>query len=242
MLESKIPHVLRNRSLILLLLARISIAFAFQMLTIAVGWQIYSITGSPFYLGLVGLVQFLPMFLLTLVVGYVADHFDRKLIICLCQIISGVGIFTLALGNFGGWITKESILITIFFISIANAFQGPPMQALLPNVVSKELFPQAAAWSASAFQFAIILGPALGGILYAFGPQVVYCISGSLALLASVIVFFISTINKEETKREPVSLKSIFAGISFIRSHKGINNSIAFWNFTQNSSPCAISK
>lgn len=82
MFPLKVPLAFQNRSLILLLAARISTTIAFQILSVAVGWQIYSLTQMPFYLGLVGLVQFLPMFLLTLVVGYVADRYDRKLIIC----------------------------------------------------------------------------------------------------------------------------------------------------------------
>ncbi len=222
----KIPTILRNRSLIQFLLGRILIVFAFQMMTVAIGWQIYSITGSAFYLGLVGLTEFFPMFMLTLVVGYVADHFNRKLIICICQTISGIGILTLSAGSFGGWISKESILITIFFIAAANAFQGPPMQALLPNIVSKEDFPQAAAWSASAFQFSVIVGPAFGGILYVFGAGAVYLAAGAMAILAAFMISFISVTN-EQTKREPVSFKSLFAGISFIKSKPTILGAIS---------------
>ena len=92
----KVPLIFQNKSLILLLAARISTTIAFQILTVAVGWQIYSLTQMPFYLGLVGLAQFLPMFLLTLVVGYVADRYDRKLIICFSQIVESIGIFLLA--------------------------------------------------------------------------------------------------------------------------------------------------
>ena len=211
------PTILQNKSLRLLMGARISTAIAFQMLTVAIGWQIYSITQSAFYLGLVGLVQFLPMFLLTLVVGHVADRYDRKTIICTSQIIEGVGILCLALGSYNGWITKERILIIIFFIGIANAFQGPPMQALLPNIVSKKDFPQAAAMTASAFQFAVIIGPGLGGFLYSVGPGIVYLISGILVLLTSMLISFISLKNVQ-AKPEPATIKSVFAGISFIKN------------------------
>ena len=102
MFSLKVPLVFQNRSLILLLAARISTTIAFQMLSVAVGWQIYSLTQMPFYLGLVGLVQFLPMFLLTLVVGYVADRYDRKLIICFSQIVESIGIFLLAFESHNG--------------------------------------------------------------------------------------------------------------------------------------------
>jgi MFS family permease len=170
MFSLKIPSVLNNRSLLILLTARISTSIAFQMLTVAVGWQIYSITQMPIYLGLVGLIQFLPMVLLTLVVGYVADRYNRKLIICLSQIIESIGIFLLAYQSHIGSINEEGILLTVFFISTANAFQGPSMQSLLPNVVNKEVFPKVAAIAASTAQFAFIAGPAIGGILYTNGP------------------------------------------------------------------------
>ena len=222
----KVPLIFQNKSLVLLLAARISTTIAFQMLTVAVGWQIYSLTKMPFYLGLVGLVQFLPMFLLTLVVGYVADRYDRKLIICFSQIVESIGIFLLAFENHNGWITKEGILVTIFFISIANAFQGPSMQSLLPNVVSKELFPKAVALATSTAQVAIILGPAIGGVLYALNPEVAYSMAGILPLATSVIILFISA-KKQPSNSEPLTMNSILGGISFIKSKPVILGAIS---------------
>ena len=226
MFSFKVPPVLHNKSLVLLLAARISTSIAFQMLTVAVGWQIYSITQMPIYLGLVGLVQFLPMVLLTLVVGYVADRYDRKLIICFSQIAESIGIFLLAYESHIGSITEEGILVTIFFISTANAFQGPSMQSLLPNVVSKEVFPEVAALAASTAQFAFIIGPAIGGILYALDPEAVYSIAGILTLATSVIILFVS-IRKGSQNSEPVTRNSIFGGIAFIRSKPAILGAIS---------------
>ncbi|WP_292380474.1 MFS transporter [Methanosarcina sp. UBA289] len=222
----KIPPILHNRSLVLLLAARISTAIAFQMLTVAVGWQIYSITQMPIYLGLVGLVQFLPMVLLTLVVGYLADRYDRKLIISSSQIAESIGIFLLAYESYVGSITEEGILITIFFVSTANAFQGPSMQSLLPNIVSREVFPEVAALSASTAQFAFIIGPAIGGILYTLNPEVVYSVAGMLTLATSVIILFVS-IRMGSQNSEPVTRNSIFGGIAFIRSKPAILGAIS---------------
>lgn len=216
----------QNKSLLLFLIARASMAFANQMVTVAVGWQIYAITESSFYLGLVGLVQFLPMFLLILLAGYVADRFNRRLIICLCQILGGLGVLLLALGSYKGWITKEGILIIVFFLGTVNAFQGPSMQALLPNIVSKELFPKAATLSASAFQFATILGPAMGGIAYSLGPAVVYSMAGVLYLLTSMVIFFTS-VTQEQSKKETITIKSLFTGLSFIKSKPVILGAIS---------------
>lgn len=222
----KIPKVLKNRSLLLFLLARIAITLAFQMITVAIGWQIYALTKSTFYLGLVGLVQFLPMFVLTLLVGYVADNFNRKLVICLSLTIESVGVLLLGLGSLNGWINKDGILIIIFFIAVANSFQGPPMQAILPNIVSKELFPEAAAWSASANQFAVIVGPALGGIFYAFGANIVYFMSCSLIIISVSFIFFIS-VTRGQVHTSAISLDTIFAGIKFIKSNPIILGSIS---------------
>jgi len=210
----------------ILLTSRVATTLAIQMLTVAVGWQMYSLTQSAFYLGLVGLVQFLPMILLTLVVGHVADRYDRKLIISLSQMVESLTVFLLAFGCYHGWINKESILVIIFFIGIANSFQGPPMQALLPNIVSEDTFPKAAALMASVFQFAVIIGPGLGGILYSFGPGVVYTISGSLLFISSMVILFIS-VKKKEVKLEPKTLKTLFAGISFIKNRPVILGAIS---------------
>lgn len=219
-------NFLRNKSLIFLIIARMSTTIASQMLTVAVGWQIYSITKDPFYLGLVGLVQFLPMLLLTLVVGHAADRYNRKVIVCTSLIVEGVGIFLLALGSFHGWISKERILLFIFFIGTAGAFQGPPMQALLPNIVTKEVFPRATALMSSVSEFTVIIGPSLGGFLYSLGPGTVYSISGSLIILASILIFFI-VLKSEQTKPDPATLKSLFAGITFIKSRPIILGAIS---------------
>ena len=226
MFSLKVPSLLHNRSLVFLLCARIATTIAFQMLTVAVGWQIYSITKKPIYLGLVGLVQFLPMFLLTLVVGYVADRYDRKLIISLSQIVESIGIFLLAYESHIGLITEKGILVTVFFVSIANAFQGPSMQSLLPNVVIKEVFPEVAALSASTAQFASIMGPAIGGAIYALNPELVYSVAGVLTLMSSVIILFVSVMNNVK-KSESITKNSIFGGIAFIKSKPAILGAIS---------------
>lgn len=220
--QSKLP----NKSLLFLLISRVSTTIAFQMLSVAVGWQIFSLTKKPLYLGLVGLVQFLPMILLTLVVGQVADRYNRKMIICFSQIVESMALFFLAFSSFDGTLTKEKILIIMFFIGAANSFQGPPMQALLPNIVSKKDFPKATALMSSVGEFAVIIGPGLGGILYTLGPVVVYSVSSMLLLVSAAVVPFI-IIKVVQAKPEPVTLNSLFAGISFIKSKPVILGAIS---------------
>jgi MFS family permease len=221
-----IPSVFDHRPFKLFLCARAATFMAFQMLAVAVGWQIYELTGSAMYLGLVGLAQFMPMFLLTLVVGHVADRYDRRSIARICQAVEGLAAGVLALGSFSGWQSKWSILIIIFIVGGGRAFEGPSLQALLPGLVPIKLFPRAAAWSTSAMQTATIVGPALGGFLYVAGPAVVYATAGVLFLAASVFIALIR-IERVPSKHEPVSIRSLFAGISFIRSRKEILGAIS---------------
>jgi len=199
---------------------------AFQMQGVAVGWNIYALTGSAIYLGLVGLAQFLPMFILTLAVGHVADRYNRRFIARLCQIIEGLAAGTLAWGSLGGWQSKESILIIMFVVGAVHAFEGPTMQALLPELVPPRLIPRAAAWSASAMQTASILGPAVGGLLYAAGPTAVYAIACLLFLFANAFLAFIRH-KSPSIKGEPSSIQSLLAGIAFIRGNPIILGAIS---------------
>lgn len=199
------------------MVARVSTNFAYQMLTVAVGWQMYSLTHSAFYLGLVGLVQFLPMLLLSIFVGHASDRYDRRKIITISQVVQSMFILILAFEGFSGLITKERFLILIFFIAVAHSFEGPPMQALLPNIVSRAIFPRASALMSSVSELAVIIGPAVGGILYSFGSTLVYALTGTLYLISGLLISQIS-MRKEKFKPEPTSLKSLFAGIFFIKS------------------------
>lgn len=218
--------VLRHEPFRLFWLARVCSSVALQMQAVAVGWQIYALTGSVFYLGLVGLAQFLPMFLLTLAVGHVADRYDRRRIAGVCQVLEGAALALLALGSHGGWLDKDGILIIVFLAGALRAFEGPTMLALVPWLVPQELIPRASAWSASANQTASIAGPALGGLLYAFGATTVYATAAFLFFAAS---FLLSRIRAERApqKREPATLRSLFAGIAFVRSRQEILGAIS---------------
>ena len=217
---------MHNRSVLLFWLARMSSTIAYQMLAVAVGWQIYALTRSPFFLGLVGLAQFLPLFLLTLLVGHVADRYDRRLVLRICQMIEGAGVLALAIGSHAGLVNEKTILVIVLVLGAARAFENPTLHALLPNLVSAESLPRAVAWSTSSGQTAVIMGPALGGLLYAAHPTVAY---GTIALLFLSASLFVSLIRTRTgtTKREPVSLQSLFAGIAFIRSKPAILGAIS---------------
>jgi MFS family permease len=189
------------------------------MLGVAVGWQLYDLTGSALDLGLVGLVQFVPMVLLTLVVGQVADRCDRRLVVIVCEVVKAAAAAALALGSIGGWQSRTSIFALVGVLGAAQAFENPAMTALVPEVVSRSLIARAMAWVISAGQTAQIVGPALGGFLYAFGPGAAYFTAGAMFILAGASTAAIR-IERTVRAREPITIETVFSGVAFIRSRR----------------------
>lgn len=201
----------KNRPLVLFWNARLLATLAYQMLSVAVGWQIYALTGNPLYLGLIGFAQFVPTLLMSLPAGHIVDRYDRRLVFSASQILQAVGVIALATGSYTGWLNKDHMLLIVFLIGSARTFTMPASQALLPNLVSPSLFARATALTASLSQVGFIAGPALGGFIYAAGPTVVYLTVGAAFLAAAFLVFRIPLKGKPGG-REPVSLRSVFAG------------------------------
>jgi MFS family permease len=195
--------------------SRILVVLALQMQTVAIGWQLYSLTGSALDLGLVGLVQFVPTIVLTLVVGQVADRYDRRLVVVACELAQAAAGAVLALGSLGGWLTREGILTMAALLGAARAFENPARAAFLPRLVPLALLPRAIASVTSAGQTARIVGPALGGVLYALGPATVY---GIVALLFTVGAVLIACVGGAPPDRTPdeITPSSLFSGIAFI--------------------------
>ncbi len=196
--------------------SRLCSMFAFQMVSVAVGWQIYDITHRALDLGLIGLVQFVPSFVLALPAGHLADRYDRRRIVLVCQIIEWLAAALLAAGSFSSWFGEEAILLVVFLSGCARAFEFPTMQALLPSMVPPALLSRAMAASSSASMTAMIVGPALGGFIYVAGPGVVYGISSVLFLIAAVLMWRLR-LERPPQKREPATFRTLFAGIGFIR-------------------------
>src|SRR5690349_18611731 len=149
--------------------SRLNSMFAFQMVSVAVGWQIYDLTHRAFDLGLIGLVQFIPSLVLALPAGHVADLFDRRRIVFVCQAVEGVATVLLAVGSILHWFDETAILALVFLAGCARAFEFPTMQALLPSLVPASILSRAIATGSSASLTAMIVGPALGGFLYVAG-------------------------------------------------------------------------
>ena len=215
--EAAPGRLARNRGFQRFWGARVLASMSFQMLAVAMGWHVYALTKSAFALGLVGLSQFLPMFLLTLVVGHVADRYDRRRIAAVCQGIECAAALTFACGTFGGWLSAPVIYALAAGVGAARAFESPAMSSLLPAVVPRAQLPKATAWSTSASQTAQIVGPALGGLLYGVGAGPAYLVC-ALSFAVAAILSARVPLQTRPAARAPVTLASVFSGIAFIRS------------------------
>ena len=200
------------------LIARAAATLAYQMAGVAIGWHMYDLTGSPLALGLVGLVQFVPSLLLALYVGHAADRYDRRIIVAISQGCEALALFTLAVFSLLHLINRDTILMVVFLLGIARAFEFATFQTLLPAVVPAEGLSAAIAKNASVRQTAVIIGPVLGGLLYVAGSGVVYLLGGCLFVLSAFSIATLRTKQRPLTVREPATLTSLFAGIRYIRS------------------------
>src|SRR5579863_6946793 len=213
---------------VLFQIARFLIVSAVEMQAVAVGWQVYEITKRPLDLGYVGLAQFLPAILLFPISGHASDRFERRHVLSACY--AGYAVcFALLLLLTRRAPSIELIYIVLVLIGIVRSFNSTASRAILPQLVPQEHFPNAVAWNASIFQAATILGPAFGGILYAAfrGPSVVYVVAMLTAIGATASSFRIKPEVKARPPREPMSLKTVFAGLHYIWRKKLILGAIS---------------
>lgn len=182
---SDAPRLLAQPAFPAFLAARVLSQGAVQVQAVAVGWQLYEMTGDPLDLGLLGLVQFLPVLLLTLPAGEAADAFPRKLVVGLCRAAAGLAVLGLAAGSLAGWLDRAAIFVLVGLLGVARAFEMPAGQALLAGVVPGALFPRAVSLSSTANQLATIGGPALAGGLIALGGAEAAYLAATVALLAA---------------------------------------------------------
>jgi MFS family permease len=208
-------EVFAIRDFRLLLASRALSSLALPMLMVAVGWHVYDLTRDPLYLGYVGLSLFLPQILLTLPAGHVADIVDRRLILMATFAILG----SCAAVLFAFVLLEVQSVAPIFAVLLvyacANSFLRPASTSLVPLVVPKEHLPSAVAWNSSTWQMAGTVGPALGGILYGFGPQAVY---GTSAVLIASAVTILSFLSRRPPPALPASgtLERLLAGVRFV--------------------------
>ena len=207
-------------------LARLVSGIGDQMLMVAIGWQMYTLTGSAWDLGLVGLCQFLPALLLTLPAGHAADRGHRGRILGWATAAQAAIALLLTVAAIEGWAGRALLLWLSVAIGTARAFQNPAQQALVPQLVPSALLSRAFAFSSMGNQVSVIGGPALGGFLYVAGANVVYAVCAGLfgvaaALFASVRLAHVPP------PAEPASWRTVLAGVHFIWRRKQILGAIS---------------
>lgn len=217
--------LLRQSGFLYFWCSRLAAMMANQMLMVAVGWQMYDLTGSAWDLGLVGLFQFVPALLLTLPAGHVADRIHRGRIFSACMFSQAVVALVLLFATTRGFASRDLILGLSVILGVARAFQMPAQQAIIPLLVPETLLGRAIALSASGMQAAIVLGPALGGILYATGGAKVYLACTALLLVAALLVLAVRYAHKPPA--ELPSLENLFAGVHFVWHNKTLLGAIS---------------
>lgn len=213
--EATAPSLFSYRAYMRFWFGRLASTMGNQMLMVAVGWQMYDLTGSAWDLGLVGLYQFMPALVLTLVAGHVADRHQRSRVLALCFVAQAVAALVLVVATHGAWASRELLLALSVALGIAKAFQMPAQQALVPLLVPPDMLPRALAFSSAGMQAAIVGGPALGGFIYVAGADVVYAVCAALFATACALMLSVRYEHAPPPK-EPVTLDTLLAGVRFI--------------------------
>jgi len=219
-------EALRHRSFALFLVARLLATVAVQMQGVAIGWQVYAITGSALDLGLIGLAQFLPFVVLVLPAGQLADRLDRRLILAACYVTELVCALLLLAFTLAGLATAWPVFAVLLLFGAARAFAMPNSQAITPNLVPREAFANAIALNSSTFHVATVVGPSIGGLLYVAGPATVYSV---VTVLLAASVFFMLRVRLPATVRsaEPATLHTLLEGLRFVRSRRVVLGAIS---------------
>ena len=211
--------LLQQRPFVLFWLARVSTTVGYQMLALLIAWQLYELTSSAFVLGLVGLIQFVPAVLLALLIGHAADRYDRRLIIRAAQGVYALSALMITAALAAGVLSRDLLFAAVFLIGCARAFEVPTNSALVPALVPAPMITRAVAAWASANQVAVISGPALGGLIYVISPVAV---SALCVLFFATAITFVTFVHAKgpAPNPEPPTIKSVLAGIEFIRTRR----------------------
>ena len=224
--QAKLQDLLAQKPFMRFWLARVSGILANQMLSVALAWHMYEITGSAWDLGLVGLFQFVPALILTLPAGHIVDKLNKAHIYAVCMLVQAAVACLLVWGTHADAVTRELVLFVSAILGMVRSFQMPTQQALTPHLVPANLLQRAVALSSTGVQTAVISGPALGGILYATHVNAVYASCAAFLLLA--FLFTLTVRYDHKPSQAAADLKSVLAGAHFVWHHKVLLGAIAF--------------
>ena len=206
--------------------ARFCATFAVQIVSVAVAWQVYDLTRDPKDLGIIGLVQFLPLLLLVLVTGAVADRYGRRRVMSLSLLLQIVCAVSILYFSWRGLSSPMPIFVALTLLAVARAFFGPASQALLAGLVPMHLFVNAVSWNSSAWQVASILGPVAGGLLYGLGSTVAYSVAVVMLIVSLLLLLRVPEPPPPKEIRH-VTASSVFEGLHFIRREKVVLGAIS---------------
>lgn len=207
--------LLKQKPFVLFWLARLSATMGYHMLAITIGWQMYELTNSALDLGLIGLIQFIPSVVLTLLIGHAADRYDRRMIVRGAQSIYVVASIMIAIALMAGMLTRDLLFVAVFMIGCARAFEMPTAHTLASTLVPTTMISRAiAAWT-SANQTAVICGPALGGLIYTISPVLVSVLCLAFFVTSITLISFVQ-IKGPPAKRDPPTFASVLAGFEYV--------------------------
>jgi len=206
---------LRYRDYALFATGRFCATLSWQMIGVAVGWQVYQLTHEPLDLGLIGLAQFLPFVLLVLPAGQIADRHDRRLILLCAYAVEAVCVVLLLWFTLSGVKSIWPVLAAMALFGAGRAFWMPTGQATTPNLVPPEAFPGAVAVNSTLFEIAVITGPAIGGLLYLFGPATVYVVALCLEALVIILMFCMRPL-AQVARRGGSRMRDVLEGLRFV--------------------------
>ncbi len=201
-------------------LARLFSGIGQTLFQAALLWQVYRLSGSTLQLGLIGLARFIPQLALTLLVGTVADSYDRRKVVLLAQITPFLCGLSLALLTHSGAISLPWLYALVFCIACSSAFDQPSRQALLPQLVPLEIFPQAVTAASTVGQFAFVGGPVVGGILIARSGVAAAYLTYAILIGAAAIALFMVRPKFASTSRRRITVGAVREGLAFLRHNQ----------------------
>jgi len=224
--DKKFKSLIYNRNFILFLFTRSFNVIGVQIVTVAVGWYVYQLTRDPLDLGYIGLAQFAPSLALFLVAGYVLDKYDRRMTIVVSNIIH-LAVVLLLLGVlFSNWGGVKTILLILVIHGIARTFFHTAAQAILPNIVASDVFPNAVAYSSSVNKAAQLIGPAIGGVLLAWSEDWAYYVAGFSFLLA-VCTSSVMSGQLKHKSMDRMTLKRVLSGFLYVSQNKVVLGAVS---------------
>jgi MFS family permease len=225
---SDVPHspiAFRHRNYALFWFARLTATFAVQIISVSVGWQVYDITRDPLDLGLVGLVQFVPAIALVLVTGPTSDRFPRRVIMAVCVALEAVGAIALVAISLMPAPSVAMIFAALFVLGVARAFYAPASWSIVPGLVPPVALSNAISWGASSWQFASIVGPVAGGLLYGLGAPVAYGTAVAMLVVSCALTVMIRS--SQVARRLDATWETVVAGFRYVFSEKVVLGAIS---------------